>query len=410
MEILEQSKVLNILIPRLIDKTQHLQKEMKSRIKLNKIFSEFENKATNKLNYFISNSVKRYTCTKFGNDLDSYLLNTRTKNLYEANKIIKDKFYSDANLEKEKEKMKYKSTTKIYKDINDIFNKIKIPLESKFNKQSKRKIKIILNSLKNNPSMNDIFIRNEKLKKNKNTNKYYMKKNLTNDKNLISTVLEKEQESIGNSINNYLNNVENRLLNYELDNSSTDNPISLSSRKRKLKLDLPNIKLINYRYNKKVNISKVEDTKTPDIKKLLPYSKMSQTPLKKKKIIYNTFNINIENNKQPFITEANTHINKNNDYHNTVNLVYNSANEEYRLQNNLDKRRRRLDDILGIDGIPRLDSYDEIISKKFEEIKNERRKKAKKISESQIFESLPNKEKARIMVNNSVKLLNFFKK
>ena len=66
MDILEQSKVLNILIPRLIDKTQHLQKEMKSRIKLNKIFSEFENKATNKLNYFIANSVKRYTCTKFG--------------------------------------------------------------------------------------------------------------------------------------------------------------------------------------------------------------------------------------------------------------------------------------------------------------------------------------------------------
>ena len=379
MDILEQSKVLNILIPKLIDKTQHLQKEMKSRIKLNKIFSDFENKATNKLNYFITNSVKRYTCTKFGNNLDSYLLNTRTKNLYEANKIIKDKFYSDSNLEKEKEKMKYKSTSKVYKDINDIFNQIKIPLESKFNKQSKRKIKLILNSLKNNPSMNDLFIRNEKLKKIKNIN--------------------------------YLNNVENRLLNYEVNNnSSTDNPISLSSRKRKLKLDLPNIKLINYRYNKKINIIKVEDTKTPDIKKLLPYSKMSQTPSKKKKIINDSFNINIENNKQPFLTEANTHSNRRNDYHNTVNLVYNSANEEFRLQNNLDKRRRRLDDILGINEIPKLDSYDEIITKKFEEIKNERREKAKKISESQRFESLSNKEKARIMINNSVKLFNFFKK
>jgi hypothetical protein len=393
MDILEQSKVLNILIPRLIDKTQHLQKEMKSRIKLNKIFTEFENKATNKLNYFIANSVKRYTCTKFGNDLDSYLLNTRTKNLYEANKIIKDKFYSDSNLEKEKEKMKYKSTSKIYKDINDIFKQIKIPLESEFNKQSKRKIKLILNSLKNNPSMNDLFIRKEKLKIIKNYNKHYMKKNLINDKYLISTVLEKEQESIGNSINNYLNNVENKILNNELNNnSSTDNPISLSSRKRKLKLDLPNIKLINYRYNKKINIIKIEDTKTPDIKKLLPYSKMSQKPFKKRKIINDSFNI--ENNKQPFLTEANIHTNKSNDYHNTVNLVFNSANEEFRLQNNLDKRRRKLDDILGINEIPKLDSYDEIITKKFEEIKNERREKAKKISDSQRFESLSNKEKA----------------
>ena len=409
MEILEQSKVLNILIPKLIDKTKHLQKEMKSRIKLNKIFSEFENKATNKLNYFIANSVKRYTCTKFGNDLDSYLLNTRTKNLYEANKIIKDKFYSDSNLEKEKEKMKYKSTSKIYKDINDIFKQIKIPLESEFNKQSKRKIKLILNSLKNNPSMNDLLMRKEKLKIIKNYNKHYMKKNLTNDKYLISTVLEKEQESIGNSINNYLNNVENKILNNELNNnSSTDNPISLSSRKRKLKLDLPNIKLINYRYNKKINIIKIEDTKTPDIKKLLPYSKMSQKPFKKRKIINDSFNI--ENIKQPFLTEANIHTNKSNDYHNTVNLVFNSANEEFRLQNNLDKRRRRLDDILGINEIPKLDSYDEIITKKFEEIKNERREKAKKISDSQRFESLSNKEKARIMINNSVKLFKFFKK
>ena len=409
MEILEQSKVLNILIPKLIDKTQHLQKEMKSRIKLNKIFSEFENKATNKLNYFIANSVKRYTCTKFGNDLDLYLLNTRTKNLYEANKIIKDKFYSDSNLEKEKEKMKYKSTSKIYKDINDIFKQIKIPLESEFNKQSKRKIKLILNSLKNNPSMNDLFIRKEKLKIIKNYNKHYMKKNLINDKYLISTVLEKEQESIGNSINNYLNNVENKILNNELNNnSSTDNPISLSSRKRKLKLDLPNIKLINYRYNKKINIIKIEDTKTPDIKKLLPYSKMSQKPFKKRKIINDSFNI--ENNKQPFLTEANIHTNKSNDYHNTVNLVFNSASEEFRLQNNLDKRRRKLDDILGINEIPKLDSYDEIITKKFEEIKNERREKAKKISDSQRFESLSNKEKARIMINNSVKLFKFFKK
>ena len=409
MEILEQSKVLNILIPKLIDKTQHLQKEMKSRIKLNKIFSEFENKATNKLNYFIANSVKRYTCTKFGNDLDSYLLNTRTKNLYEAKKIIKDKFYSDSNLEKEKEKMKYKSTSKIYKDINDIFKQIKIPLESEFNKQSKRKIKLILNSLKNNPSMNDLFIRKEKLKIIKNYNKHYMKKNLINDKYLISTVLEKEQESIGNSINNYLNNVENKILNNELNNnSSTDNPISLSSRKRKLKLDLPNIKVINYRYNKKINIIKIEDTKTPDIKKLLPYSKMSQKPFKKRKIINDSFNI--ENNKQPFLTEANIHTNKSNDYHNTVNLVFNSASEEFRLQNNLDKRRRKLDDILGINEIPKLDSYDEIITKKFEEIKNERREKAKKISDSQRFESLSNKEKARIMINNSVKLFKFFKK
>ena len=61
MENIEKNQAINILVPRLIDKTEHLQNEIKTRILLNKIFSEFENKASNKLNYFINNSFKRYT-------------------------------------------------------------------------------------------------------------------------------------------------------------------------------------------------------------------------------------------------------------------------------------------------------------------------------------------------------------
>ena len=79
MDIVNKSKALNILIPRLIDKSNSLTNEIKSRIKLNKIFSEFENKASNNLNYFITASNQRYTNSKLGNDLDSLIYNTRTK-------------------------------------------------------------------------------------------------------------------------------------------------------------------------------------------------------------------------------------------------------------------------------------------------------------------------------------------
>ena len=93
MDIVNKSKALNLLIPRLIDKSNNLKKEINSRIKLNKIFSEFENKASNNFNYFISASNNRYNSSKLGNDLDSIIYNTRSKNINEANKIINDKFY-----------------------------------------------------------------------------------------------------------------------------------------------------------------------------------------------------------------------------------------------------------------------------------------------------------------------------
>lgn len=207
--IIDQSKALNILVPRLIDKNEVLQKEMKSRIKFNKIFSQFENRATIKFNYFIDNSNKRYNCTKMGNDINKFLLNTRTKNLDEANKIIWDKFYSDVNLEKEKQKLKLKSTSKVYRDIKDTFDKMRIPLETKFTRNRKRKIKLIIKSMDNKNltlNRNDLNFRNEKIIKPKSKIKNTIRKNLTTDKELITSELKKEKNLIDNSIINLLSN------------------------------------------------------------------------------------------------------------------------------------------------------------------------------------------------------------
>ena len=144
MKDIEKNRAINILVPRLIDKTKNLQKEIKSRILLNKIFSEFENKASNKLNYFIKNSRKRYNCGKFGNNIDSFLSETERDNIKEANKIINNDFYKDSEMKLEKKKMKFKSTTKLFGDINDIFNKIKYPLDTKFSRNSRKQIQLIL--------------------------------------------------------------------------------------------------------------------------------------------------------------------------------------------------------------------------------------------------------------------------
>ena len=141
MENIEKTQAINILVPELISKTERLQKEKKTRILLNKIFSEFENKASNRFNYFITNSFKRYNCTKLGNNIDNFLSETQKENNNEINKIINSEFYKESDLKLEKNKIKYRSTTKLLKDINDIFSKIKYPLETKFTRNSKKKIK-----------------------------------------------------------------------------------------------------------------------------------------------------------------------------------------------------------------------------------------------------------------------------
>ena len=145
MENIEKNKAINILVPKLINKTEKLQKEIKRRILLNKIFSEFENKASHKFNRFITNSFKRYNCTKLGNNINNYLSETQREKNYEINKILNSDFYKDNEIKLEKNKMKYKSTTKLIKDINEIFDKIKYPLDTKFSRNSKMKIKEIIN-------------------------------------------------------------------------------------------------------------------------------------------------------------------------------------------------------------------------------------------------------------------------
>ena len=411
--IIDESKAINILVPRLIDKNEALQKEMKSRIKFNRIFSQFENRATIKFNYFIDNSNKRYNCTKMGNDINKFLLNTRTKNLDEAHKIISDKFYSDVNLEKEKQKLKFKSISKVYRDIKDTFDNMRIPLETKFSRNRNRKIKLIIKSMDNKNltlNRNELNFRDEKPNS---KIKYTIRKNLTTDKELITSELKKEKNLIDNSIINYLNIVNKTSRIEEKEHNKTPIQIPNTTRKKKLNVNLPNIKLLNYKYHHK-NIRDEEDRRyKPDIRKidiskLLPYSNMNKKSLIIKPREENSLNSS-ENKKFPFITEPNL-INKSNDYHNTLNIVFKSANDEFILKKNLDRKRKRLDEILGINDIPKINTYDDIIMKSFDDVKNERIQKANKLNKSQRYESLSMKEKANALVDEHLEILDNLEK
>ena len=408
MQNIEKNQAINILVPRLIEKTENLQNEIKTRLLLNKIFSQFENKASNKLNYFITNSFKRYNCTKLGNNINNFLSETRRENKKEINKIINCNFYKDADIKLEKKKMKYKSTTKLFKDINEIFDKIKYPLETKFSQNSKMKIREIINSKYKIKVKKDNEIKNVEIKKitpiKRNIVRFYNKESLTTDKKIINFELDKDQKSIKESISDYLNQINSKVL--QGSKNGGISPFAIISPeiyRKKQKINFPKIKFLNYKQiktPKDTKIFKKNVQKSPDIDKLLPYYKL----FKKRK----EAKINKEDKKTSFLTEVGIKVNNNNnytskeyDYDNTQDIVYTTANNELNIHKSLNDKRKKFDDLFGVNDIPHITTYDKIITQRSEDSKREKFKKIK--STNNIIVSV--RDKFNDIINNEMKKL-----
>ena len=406
MENIEKNQAINILVPRLIDKTEHLQNEIKTRILLNKIFSEFENKASNKLNYFITNSFKRYNCTKLGNNINTFLTEREKENKNEINKILNSYFYNDTDLKLEKKKMKYKSTTKLLKGINEIFDKIKYPLETRFSRNSKIKIREIINGKDELKSKKENKAKKVEIKKltpaKRNIIKFYNKQSLTTDKKIINSELYKEQKSIQDSINDYLNKINNKIL--KADVNSGISPFSIlnsETYRTKPKINFPKINFLEYRNIKRPKETKLTKNtfqKSPDINKIMPYYKSFKKREDEK--------INNEDKKIPFITEVGIKVQNNNkdreyDFDDTQDVVYTSANNELNIHQSLDFKRKKLDEMFGLNNVPNITTYNNIISQKIE---NSRMEKFKKIKSTNNI-MISTKQKFNDIINNEMKKL-----
>lgn len=139
--ILENGKIINKKIPEVIEYSDQYKKEMKKLMRLNNIFSEFENKATRDLDFFIDESNRRYSKSKCGINLKALISSTRKKCLDESKKILKDDFYNNKIIKSEKEKMKHKNNVILYKNLKNSMNIVKNP---ELTKNKADNIKIIL--------------------------------------------------------------------------------------------------------------------------------------------------------------------------------------------------------------------------------------------------------------------------
>ena len=297
--------------------------------------------------------------SKYGAKIDYLLKASKKRGQKEAYKILHDKFYFDKELIKERKKMLKKSTNELHENIIDTINKL-------------RGIKTTPNYLSDNDNNNN--------SKNK-MNKYRKKIKPLNDeilllknknildmkKNEINKVFQKEEENLKtffNKYKTYLSEVNNTLMQKtETDNSITN--ISNKTLNSKINFSFPKMQLLNYTKS----LTNVKSKKELDNENRINIKKLLQYSLSKKDIEHHN-----ENYKKFYLTNPNKKDGFYNEMKNTNSLVFHKALNEYNsFRNKFNKKNDTIIDKLGLDKIPNLKEYENMIKNSFEKIKQKRR-------------------------------------
>lgn len=122
---MSDAKFYNSIIPKLIQTSKTYTERLKKRIKIRALFSDFENKASNQFNDYVKESSNRYKEMKSGNSLGQYLSKSKEKYDNTVIKVLGDEFYTNFNLEEEKDIMKEKPSNTYLKKIKEITSAIK---------------------------------------------------------------------------------------------------------------------------------------------------------------------------------------------------------------------------------------------------------------------------------------------
>ena len=224
------SKNLNILIPKLINKSNKYTSEIKKRIRINTIFNEFENKSKNEFDFFLQESSNRYKKTRSGASFDSVMKSSLEKYKKEGNKILNDEFFN-LNLNEEKKSIKQLKNGKLLNKIG----KIMFSIKDNINLMKPIKLDYFNDDNNNNNNETNDF----KIKKKENLN-FLNFDEFENQKNYISNVIKTDQNFFNNQINyyeSYLNTMREKL------NNSEEKQIKNNKKDENF---FPDLKLLNY--------------------------------------------------------------------------------------------------------------------------------------------------------------------
>ena len=127
----------NELILNLFDKFSSYTDRFKDRIKIDSIFSEFNENSRKNFNNFIKLSQLRYKSVKIGNSLESLLIKQKPKYYQLSNNILNDNYFQSNEVDEEIQKLKKKINKKNIKEIIKIRKQI-ISKIKEFGKKDKK--------------------------------------------------------------------------------------------------------------------------------------------------------------------------------------------------------------------------------------------------------------------------------
>ena len=399
-------KIIN-LVPKIINQSELFRKEVKKRIKLNNIFSEFEHKATNEFNYYIDDSNSRYNKSKCGYNIDNLISATKQKSVNHAKKILRDNFYFNNDISTEKSKMKIKNSSVIYNNLKKDINKIKFISNSEINITSQDNDSKI-NSKKKEEISSPISKNNRVLNIDK--NKLDLKNFLIKEDKQIHDSIDKYQDSLYKLYEQCEKEkkiIETQNKEYKGSNEELEHELKF----KKLKVKLPKIQLLNYKKYKPIKNPEYDKSlRTVDIFKLLPYTNKGKD--------YNNNTQKIKTKSLPYITECNNFEEKNNinninnitNIEDTLQVVANSANKELKMENYFDKKKEAIEEVLRVDDIPEVNNYDKIVKIKSEKLKSQRNKSNIVLNNEQKYMFLSTKDRTNFEISDNISLLNKFEK
>ena len=356
----KSNKKLNYseLVPKLISNSKGLSIEVKNRLKLNHLFNEFEIRASNQFNFFIKESEKRHLNSKYGAKIDYLLKSSRKRGQKEAYKILHDKFYLDKDLIKERKKMLKKSTNEFHDNIIDTINKIKgINNTQKYWSESNKNNKMKKYKKKIRPLNDEALLLQDK-------------KILDMKKTEINKVFHKDEEKLNkffNKYKTYLSEMNNSFLTKTENNENSVNNIRNKTFNNKMIFTFPKMQMLNYTKSSTNMKTKreIDEENRINLNKLLQYS-MSKKSFDSFKDSNKKFYLTNPNKKNGFLLETK----------NTNSLVLHKALNEYNsFKKKFLKKNETLRDKLGVDKIPNLKEYENLIKNNFNEIKEKRRQR-----------------------------------
>ena len=385
----------NILVPKLLDKTSHYANNLKNRIKIDGIFSEFDDSANINFKKFIKLSEQRYKSVKSGTHLNN-ILDSQDEEIKELSEnILSNKFYNNNDIEKESKKLLKKMGIKENQDLYEIRKDIISKTNSLTKAEIKNREKLLRNALKKRKKENKIIsyfpkkqkiVNNISSPKRKMSIKYNGKliniNELNDKKKFFDDLMTNDFTNLNNKFNNYLEHLKT----IKLKNSSEKEKQKANKEKYNYinSFSLERIKFLSYKEDD-LNSKKPKKKEEPkiDILKLMRYTKRGNKkwfekelknkmfkPFHKQKKkqselrpIFSPINNTDLNNKNNInINCNNTAADFFNNYKNTIKTVRNEANKAITLNQNFDKKIKTMENFFNSKKLPKIEDYDNIIN------------------------------------------------